>query len=233
MAKVTEAGDAGAGHSPKEGRHADAMRARAARAKGSSGPDLPGPAAGAGPLPEGPVNELQRIHELNRQNILEDLVQKAKAHPERKMHPELRREAKEIMNGLRLFEFLLEAEVEKFRDGTYSTERPDEYALAADRVRFAMYLLDKIREMYAVTLSRDSNSLLEIFLLAARGIKEMLSPDYFEKNGWELMAPFNFGYLDLRVEPPFAACAQACGVELIPLNPKIYLEEFLKRIGAK
>ncbi len=232
MAKVVEAESPKAG-APSEGKRADAMRARAARAKGRRKPGRPGPAAGASPLPEGPVNDLQRIHELNRQNIFEDLVQKAKAHPERKMHPELRREAEEIMEGLLVFEMSLEKEIEKFRGGTYSTERPDEFALAGDRVRFAMYLLDKIREMHSVVVAKDSNSLLEIFLLAARGVSNLLSPHYFQKSGWELMAPFNFGYLDLRVDPPFAACAEACGVKLHPIDKKIYLEEFVERICGK
>jgi hypothetical protein len=141
-------------------------------------------------------------------------------------------EAEEIMEGFSSVEKSVEAELEKFRNKTYPTERPEEYALAADRVRFAMYLLDKTREMHAKVIEKNSDSLLQVFILAARGIQNMLSGNYFRKSGWQLMAPGDWGYLDLRVEPPFVACAGACGVKLLPVDKKIYLEEFLERIRA-
>ncbi|MCX6768970.1 MAG: hypothetical protein NTY83_03995 [Candidatus Micrarchaeota archaeon] len=232
MAKVMDPGDARTGGaSGGERKHADAMRAIAAKAKkgGSRGDEAPA----STPQPERRMTDMERIHNLNRQNIIEDLTLKAKMHPERKMSQALLHDAEEIMGGFSSVEKSIEAEVEKFRNGTYPTERPEVYALAADRVRFAMYLLDKIKEMHAVVVEKDSNSLLQIFVLAARGIQNMLSGNYFMKSGWQLMAPFEWGYLDLRVEPPFVACAQAGGMKLPPIDKKIYLEEFLERIGAQ
>jgi hypothetical protein len=226
-----EPGDARTGGASGGARkHADALRAMAAKAKkrGSRGDDAPG----AAPNPDRKITDMERIHRLNRQNIIDDLTLRAKMHPERRMSTGFLNEAEEIMEGFSSVEKSVEAELEKFRNKTYPTERPEEYALAADRVRFAMYLLDKTREMHAKVIEKNSDSLLQVFILAARGIQNMLSGNYFRKSGWQLMAPGDWGYLDLRVEPPFVACAGACGVKLLPVDKKIYLEEFLERIRA-
>jgi len=231
MAKVMNPGDARTGGSSGGARkHADSMRAMAAKAKkrGSRGDEAPASL----PRPERRMTDMERIHRLNRQNIIDDLALRAKMHPERKMNIELLAEAEEIMEGFSSIEKSLEAELGKFRNGKYSAERPEEYALAADRVRFAMYLLDKTREMHAAVMEKNSESLLQVFILAARGIQNMLSGNYFRRSGWEMMAPFGWGYLDLRVEPPFVACAGACGMKLPALDKRIYLEEFLERIKA-
>ena len=231
MAKVMDPGDARTGGaSGREREHADAMRAMAAKAKkrGGRGDDSH---AGA-PNPDGKMTDMERVHSLNRQGIIDDLTLRAKMHPERRMDAGLLTEAEDIMEGFSSVEKSINAEVEKFRNGAYSRERPEEYALAADRVRFAMYLLDKIREMHGKVIEENRDSLLQVFILAARGIQNMLSGNYFRRSPWEMMAPFGWGYLDLRVEPLFTACAQASGVKLLPLDKKIYLQEFLEIIGA-
>lgn len=233
MAKLAEGGDSAAGNSGRhEHKHAGHFKSRAARAKAARAKRRRARDFAAEAPPERQMTNMERIHNLNRQNIIKDLIQKAEAHAERKMSPALIKEAEELMASFESIENSIEAELEKFRNGTYSTSRPEEYAAAADRVRFAMYLVDKIREMHARVMKRDSESLLGVFILAAKGIQNMLSGNYFTKSGWQLMAPGDFGYLDLRVEPPFVACAQASGVELLPINKNIYLKEFLGRIGA-
>lgn len=230
MARMAEAGDSGAGHSEGGGRRAHAMRARAesARRRGRNTSRPPAP-----PEAQRRATNLERIHNLNRQNIIDDLALKARMHPEARMSAALLQEADGLMAGFGPIKNSINAELEKFRNGTYSTERPEEYAAAADRVRFAMYLTDKMGEMHGAVMEKDSESLLRVFVLAARGIQNMLSGNYFMKSGWQLMAPGEWGYLDLRVEPPFTACAQACGVKLLPIDNKIYLREFLERIGAR
>lgn len=207
------------------------IRAMAANVKGRGNPDRAGLEE---ERPSGPMTDLERVHNLNKQAIVEDLTSKARKNPAERMDPVFVREAEQIMSGFKKIDAEMEAEIEKFRNGTYSTDRLEEYILAADRVRLAMYLLDTIREIHQRVLEADRNSLLRIFLLAAQGVQNMLSNKYFQKNGWEIMIPGNWGYMDFRVEPPLIVCAQETRVTLLTLDEatKSRVDKLIERIKA-
>lgn len=188
----------------------DALRPVAERAKQRGDP--------AGNGTEREITSTERDYLRIRETTIESIRGLAKRKPEEKISSGRIRDAEDAMGKFGEIEKEIEREIEKFRGGTYPLERPKEYAHAMARACLAMYLIDKMKEIHARVLQMDRNSLFEVFIVAAQGAGNMLSGSYFRKSNVEIMLPVEYGYFDLRVEPPLAVCAEETGVELLPLQ---------------
>ena len=158
--------------------------------------------------------QLQVTNEFNTYEAVQDLLGRARLEPGRKMARGSAQEAERAMARFREIDSAIAREVEKFRNGTYSSsERPEEYVLAADRVRIAMYFVDEIREMYERVKAENRESLLQIFIRAADGAYRCLSGNFFSKNSLQVLDPYGWGLFDLRARAPRLACAFETGMK--------------------
>lgn len=147
----------------------------------------------------------------------------------KKIKADQRARAKKSMEGLSSFDLGIDAELEKFRNGTYDIKRRDEYAAAIDKTLFALYMVKKMKEVYGMVLAIDHVALTATFITAAEAVNRFLSPKYLSMSSISIMVEYS------KIDAIFTACAQEAGVKTMRMGEaaKSMLPEFEKRLAGK
>jgi len=140
-----------------------------------------------------------------------------------------RERAKKAMEELSSFDPRINAELRKFRDGTYDISRRGEYAAALDKTLFAMYVVKKMKEVYGMVIALDRVSLTGAFIAAAEAANRFLSPDYFSRTPAGNMVAYS------KMDAIFTACAQEAGMRTMRMAEaaKSMLPEFERRLAGR
>ena len=119
----------------------------------------------------------------------------------------------------------LESELEDFSKADFA--KPDEALIGrVNSLALFMWLFDKVLELNGAVQKMNKAGLFSLNDSARNSVRKLLAAKYFKRPFAEVLGEY------LLIEPLLAACAELCGVEMLPIQEivRLYQPKLAERV---
>ena len=154
-----------------------------------------------------------RTFEQNREQMISFHEQLAGLNKENVMPEGIRVEAQQGIREFRKTKLIIEDEIKILsKKGLRASAELD---VVVARLSLALYLYNRVEEMYHTVLERNSLSLYALFAPVREEVKKMLSAEFFKKSTKDIIMDY------LRIEAMFVACNKVCGLPVLTISDAV------------
>ena len=151
--------------------------------------------------------------EQNREQLIRFHEQLASLGKENHIPQQAREEAQISIREFRSLKLSIDDEIKKLSKKKLKTGADLDLVIA--RLSIALYLYNRVEQMWSAVLERDSLAMYALFSSVRNEVKEVMAKDFFKKSSNEMIADY------LRIEAVFVACSKVCGLPVLTISDAV------------